>query len=198
MNDRQFLTRKNTETRSQDEQPLPRRVTKSLFCKALDELCGREPVSEKWLIAPSLRIGHQWLDTIAMQGRPVLNCRVKTLKGVALELAGPEMARQGVSLVSATGSLVLMDSILHCLPLNGYLSSLPPSPGLARVVLSSINALRMAGIVPDSLDPVCFDEPSKAEDMKFLLVAYMEALDEARAGGLRGSATDGQVQPERA
>ncbi len=180
MNERQFLTQTNTDTRAQAGQPLPRQGMRSRFCAALEELCRKEPVREKWLIAPSLRIGHQWLDIVALQGQPVLNCRVKTLKGVVLELAGPEMAHKGVSLVSVTGSLILMDSILHRLPLHGYLSSLPRSPGLARVVLSSIDALRMADIVPDSLDPSCFDEPSKADDMKFLLGTYLDALGQRR------------------
>lgn len=150
----------------------------SLLCESLGRKCTEQPLREKWLIAPSLRIGNQWLETIAMHGTAVLNCRVKTLKGMALELAGPDMASQGISLVSGTGSLMLVDAILHHLPISGYLASLPTSPGLARVILSAVNALRMAGMDAEHIDPSCFDEPDKADDMRFLMVAYQEALQQ--------------------
>ena len=176
MNDGNFGPRPRTAQRSKSGKHPSGLTRPSRFCESLAQWCSEKPIQEKWLIAPSLRIGHQWLETITMLGQPVLNCRVKTLKGLALELAGSEMAGQGKSLVSGTGASILMDAILLRLPRNGYLSSLPPSPGLARVVVSSVNALRMAGLAPESLDPSCFDEPSKADDMKYLLVAYGEAL----------------------
>ena len=98
----------------------------------------------------------------------VLNCRVKTLKGMALELAGPDLARRELSLVSGTGSLMLVDSILApSSPLADICRPCRQAPAWARVIVSAINALRMAGMTPDHLDPSCFDEPAKADDMRF-------------------------------
>jgi ATP-dependent helicase/nuclease subunit B len=146
------------------------------FTSALTNVCRGDPLREKWLIAPSLRVGHQWLDTVAMNGCPVLNCRIKTVKGMALELAGPQMARRGLSLVSSTGSLVLIDGILCRLAPSAYLAGAPVGPGLCKTVLAAVEGMRLAGMVPDDLDSSCFEEPRKAEDLAFIVSAYMDAL----------------------
>jgi hypothetical protein len=146
----------------------------------LSRVCQERLLQEKWLIAPSLRVGHQWLDIVTLSGGPVLNVRIKTLKGLALDLAAPEMARLGVSLISATGSLFLVDQILNKLQghSSSYLSSLPPSPTLSRTVCSAIDALRAAGINVADLRPQCFEAPEKSEDLAFVLTEYLRILDE--------------------
>ena len=143
-------------------------------------VCRDHLLEEKWLIAPSLRVGHQWLDNVALNGRPVVNARAKTLKSMALELAGPEMTAKGVSLVSARAALILVDRIVSRLrkePSN-YLASLPPSPNLSATMLSTISALRLAGVSPDGLDQKCFEVAQKARDLAWVLTAYLEALRE--------------------
>lgn len=146
----------------------------------LARICRERLLDEKWLIAPSLRVGHQWLDIVTLAGGPLLNARIKTLKGLALDLAGPEMARQGVSLITATGSLVFVDRILNRLPesSSGYLSSLPPSPTLSKTVCSTIDALRLAGLSEADLRPQCFEAPEKSEDLAFALTEYLRVLGE--------------------
>src|SRR5208337_1250895 len=93
------------------------------FARELARVCQQRLLDEKWLIAPSLRVGHQWLDIVTLANGPVLNVRIKTLKGLALDLAGPEMARLGVSLITATGSLIFVDRIINRLRSSstGYL-----------------------------------------------------------------------------
>ncbi|MBI5569623.1 MAG: PD-(D/E)XK nuclease family protein [Desulfomonile tiedjei] len=152
------------------------------FLAALSRHCRDNLILEKWIVAPSLRVGHQWLDTIALAGQPVVNARIKTLKGLALELAGPEMARSGVSLISSTGSLVLVDRLLDGLRSapSAYLASLPPGQGLSKTVLSSITALRLANLGPDELERSSFEEPAKARDLQYLLNGWLEALQRDR------------------
>ena len=135
---------------------------------------------EKWLVTPSLRVGHQWLDTVTLAGGPVLNVRVKTLKGIALELAGPDMARLGVSLITTTGSLIFIDRIVNRLrsSSSGYLSSLPTGPTLSQTVCSTVDALRLAGLTAQDLDPQCFEAPEKSRDLAFILTEYLCALAE--------------------
>ena len=65
------------------------------LARELARICQERLLEEKWLIAPSLRVGHQWIDTVTLANGPVLNVRIKTLKALALDLAGPEMARAG-------------------------------------------------------------------------------------------------------
>ncbi|MGO9568975.1 MAG: PD-(D/E)XK nuclease family protein [Desulfomonilaceae bacterium] len=150
------------------------------LARELARVCQERLLEEKWLIAPSLRVGHQWLDIVTLAGGPVLNVRIKTLKGLALDLAGPEMARQGVSLITATGTLILVDRILNRLRSlsSGYLSFLPPSPTLSRTACSSIDALRLAGLNPGDLHPQCFEAPEKSQDLAFVLTEYLRTLDE--------------------
>jgi PD-(D/E)XK nuclease superfamily len=150
------------------------------FARELSRVCRERLLEEKWLIAPSLRVGHQWLDTVTISGEPVLNVRIKTLKGLALDLAAAEMARLGVSLITPTGSLVLVDRLLNRLSgrSSGYLSSLPPSSTLSRTVCSTIDALRLAGLNVSDLRPQYFEAPEKSKDLVFLLGEYLSTLDE--------------------
>lgn len=152
------------------------------LARELSRLCQEHILEEKWLIAPSLRVGHQWLDIVTLAAGPVLNVRIKTLKGLALDLAGPKMAESGFSLITATGSLILIDRILNQLrsSYSGYLSSLPPSPTLSRTVCSAIDAIRLANLNANDLHPQCFEAPEKSKDLAFILTEYLQILGEKR------------------
>ena len=102
------------------------------FAQALAKVCRESLLAEKWLITPSLRVGHQWLDAIVREGQPAVNVRINTIKSLALELAAPEMAAKGASLIAADGAAILVDSIASRLlhGESGYLSNLQPSAGL--------------------------------------------------------------------
>ena len=150
----------------------------NVLVRELSRVCQEHLLAEKWLLAPSLRVGHQWLDTVTLAAGPVLNVRIKTLKGLALDLAGPKMAESGLSLITATGSLILVDRILHQMrsTSSGYLSSLPPSPTLSRTVYSAIDAIRLAGLNADDLHPQCFEAPEKSKDLALILTEYLQIL----------------------
>ena len=62
------------------------------FIAALAGLCASRPLDEKRLVAPSRRVGNQWLDAAARAGRPMLNVRVETLRSLAVDLAAPALA----------------------------------------------------------------------------------------------------------
>jgi len=146
--------------------------------RELAKICREELIREKWLIAPSLRVGQQWLDRVALDGRPVLNARVKTFKVLAIELAAQEMARNGFSLVSNSASLIIVDRIIDRLAEKSatYISSLPKSMGLCSLILSAITSLRLAGVGSERLEPSCFEEPAKAQDLIYILNEYLLAL----------------------
>ena len=65
-------------------------------------------LAEKWLIAPSRRVGNQWAECVARSGQAAVNLRVKTLKSLATELAGQEMLAQKVKLVSEQAGPLLI------------------------------------------------------------------------------------------
>ena len=72
----------------------------SILTSALKDVCRDRLLDEKWLLAPSRRIGHQWLDVVARAGQPAVNVRIKTIRSLALELAAPEITAKAVRLVS--------------------------------------------------------------------------------------------------
>src|SRR5262245_3566022 len=131
---------------------------------ALANVCREHVLEEKWLIAPSRRVGYQWLEVVTRAGQPVVNARVKTLSSLALELAGPELARRNVRLVPAAAGPLLVDSIWTRRPRdrNDYLSKLVHSFELSRTLHASIAALRRARIEPDSIDVRHFEVTDKA------------------------------------
>jgi hypothetical protein len=60
------------------------------FVDSLADYCGAHVLTEKWVLAPSLRVGHQWLESVARRGQPVLNAHVKSFQSFALDLAAAE------------------------------------------------------------------------------------------------------------
>ena len=117
----------------------------SLLIQWLARICREHLLDEKWLIAPSLRVGHQWVDAVVRNGQPAVNVRISTIKGFALDLAASEMAAKGAGLIAADGAAILVDSIASRL-LHGksaYLSNLQPSPGLSQTMLSAIETIRL-------------------------------------------------------
>jgi ATP-dependent helicase/nuclease subunit B len=148
------------------------------FTNALAALCKERLLAEKWILSPSLRVGHQWLDSITRSGQAVVNARIKTLKGMALDLAGPEMARSGVALVSDRGAAILIDRILNLLRSESptYVTKMAPSPTLSQSVYSSIKDIRLAGLGPEDLVSHHFEHPDKASELSLILSEYLSVL----------------------
>ena len=94
------------------------------FTTALRDLCATEILEEKWLVAPSRRVGRQWLDTVTRAGQPVLNLRLTTLPHLALELAAPELERRGLRLLRGARAEVLVGRLWAALRAGqgGYLA----------------------------------------------------------------------------
>ena len=150
---------------------------------ALADVCRERMLAEKWVIAPSLRVGHQWLEAVARGGQAVVNARVKTLTHVALDLAGPAMAREGLSLLGTVGGQVVMGRVWARLRQEregGYLLGLEASPGLFQTLLTAVQDIRLAGLDANGLSPRGFEVGAKGEELAAILRAY---LDELRAAG---------------
>ncbi len=147
--------------------------------EGLRALCASRIPDETWLIAPSRRVGIQWLDAVAMSGQPVVNFRVKTLRGLALQMAAPGMAARGVGFMSKSRSEIVASRALERLSKQdgGYLAGLMVSPGLTRTLSGAFSDLRMAGLVSGDLDPGNFEVAAKGQDVKALLEEYEQELE---------------------
>ena len=143
----------------------------------LARICGQRLLDPKWLIAPSLRIGQQWLIAIARQGQPVVNVQVKTLRGLALELAGPILAGQGLELASDGRSRLIIDHIWARMRAEAaYLGPLPAGESLTRALHQTLSAIRLAGLEAEDLKAGRFEAPAKGREMAALLAAWLAEL----------------------
>jgi RecB family exonuclease len=146
----------------------------------LAAICRDRLLDEKWILAPSLRAGHEWLVSVTRSGQAVVNCHVKTITNLALQLAAPTMVAAGVELVSARGATLLIDWIIRQLrrPEDGYLWQLPPSAGLAHAVYAAIDDVRRAGLDDRQLRPQCFEVSAKGQELAAVLQEYLQELHE--------------------
>ncbi|MHC4252031.1 MAG: PD-(D/E)XK nuclease family protein, partial [Planctomycetota bacterium] len=144
---------------------------------ALAEVCREHPLDEKWLVAPTLRIGHQWVEAAARSVRPVVNVNVTTLRRLTLDLAGPEIASRGGRLTSDLECEALVDATCRSLVReDGYLLSGDPDPGLTRALAAAVRELRLAGLSPGDLVANRFEVPEKGHELAAIFAAYVEAL----------------------
>ena len=74
------------------------------YTHVLAMACEKHRLAEKCLVAPFLRVGHQWLDAVVHSGQPAVNVRINTMKGLALDLAVPEMAANAATLIESEGA----------------------------------------------------------------------------------------------
>ena len=77
----------------------------NVLTREISKVCRDHLLVEKWVLAPSLRAGHEWLVAVTRSGQPVINGHVKTLFKLALDLAGPLMVEKELELVSAQARL---------------------------------------------------------------------------------------------
>ena len=119
------------------------------ICRAPDLL-----FKEKWLIAPTRRVGYQWLDSVALAGCSPFNFHVKTFRSLSLDIATPRMKDAAASLADPIQNEVLMGRVFGKLRKpegEGYLLGLPPGPGLTSVLSGAIRDLRLAGLTARDL-----------------------------------------------
>jgi ATP-dependent helicase/nuclease subunit B len=150
------------------------RLTKSLV-----DVCTRNLLAEKWLIAPSRRVGHQWLEAVARSGTPVVNVHVKTPTSLAVDLAAQQMAARGLTLLSPRGGAFLVDRIVRRLQNGGlqYLAQLEPSAGLSESIYGAITAIRLAGLDSEALSDDRFEVAGKGHDLRTALQEYLAELE---------------------
>jgi ATP-dependent helicase/nuclease subunit B len=139
--------------------------------------CSENVLEEKRLLAPSRRTGIQWLDRVATSGQPVMNCRVTTIEGLAMEIAAPEVERLGLAYPGDVALEVLLARALEDLRGGGgYLSGMGASPGLTRTIRRAVTDLRLAGQDSSRISPDAFEVGLKGEEVAGLLAEYEKRL----------------------
>jgi ATP-dependent helicase/nuclease subunit B len=153
----------------------------NILTSALRDYFREHVLEEKVLLAPSRRVGFQWLDAVARSGSPVVSARVETLTGIALSLAAPEMDRLGLRLIGGVRLEFAVDNIASGLIGSrggAYLSGIAPSPGLTRTLTAAIRDLRLAGVTSRSIKPAAFEVEEKGLEVKQMLAEFEKLLSE--------------------
>ena len=151
--------------------------TTNALIDALACICREHVLDEKWLIAPSRRVAHQWLERVTRAGAPVVNVRVKTTRSLAIGLLAEELAagRYAVS-TPAERRIIVAAAWDRAMDDGGYLGSAKVTPGLLALAEKTLLDLRMAGIASGALDPAHFEDPQKGRELQRLLKAYEAGL----------------------
>ncbi len=143
----------------------------------LSEVCREHLLDEKWLLAPSLRAGHEWLSAVARAGQPVVNAHVQTVMKLALGLAAPFLADKKLELISRHQGTLVVEQVMRRLQKpDGYLWKLPPSERLAAAVFNALGAIRRAGLNPGDLMPDHFEVAAKGFELREISNEYLQSL----------------------
>lgn len=146
---------------------------------ALGDICREHKTAEKWLVMPSLALGHTIVERLALSGYPSINLRPTTPVHLARTITAPILsARQIAALPDAIGP-ALIGRLLAELPTAeaSYFQELADSPGLAEALWSAILEVRLCGLRPQDLTDGRFVSPIKARELRALLSAYEQYLE---------------------
>ena len=82
----------------------------------LAEVCSSRLLDTKWLLSPSLRIGHQWIETLVRSGHAIVNLHPMTVSRIALEVVGSELAAQELTVAARTMAPMIVEAAWTELP----------------------------------------------------------------------------------
>jgi ATP-dependent helicase/nuclease subunit A len=133
-----------------------------------------------WLVAPSRRVGNEWLETLARTGRPTANLHVTTMSALAYDIVSSTLARDGVELAPPRAKLVAVERILQDRrdDLRSFAAA-ESLPRLAERILQSLEALRDAGLAAPQVARGLRNS-AKGRDLALLLDRYEAMLREMR------------------
>jgi RecB family exonuclease len=162
--------------------PAPARdAGSSRLIAEIARVCSESPLEEKILVVPSLLVGHTLVERLAREGHGWMNLRVATPRALALELVGPQLAREGRRLVSRAQALALVEhACAQTLGSRSYFGELRKRPGLHRALQRTLEELRATGIGPSAIPASAFTDPRKPREIRAILRAYEKALSANR------------------
>ena len=142
----------------------------------LNDVCTANLLHTKWLLAPSHRVGHQWVENLVRRGQSAVNLHPTTVLRLALDIVGFELAENGLTLASCSVGPLVVDATWDQLSPDGYLGRLEGSADLSAAVYESLLSVRLAGASANDLNESHLESAAKAKDIVVLLNAYQEFL----------------------
>jgi len=153
-----------------------------LFLSHLAEYCRTHVTKNKWVLVPTLTLGHTLGERLALKGKGWTNLRFLTPDELARQIAGPFLLAKGINpTTDGIGSALMMRLMLN-LPshIPTYFRPMAHRPELADTLWQSVNELRMTNITAATFTCSSFPPGAKREELYALLQAYEQYLCEAK------------------
>jgi len=135
-------------------------------------------VGEKILIAPDLRAGQQWLNTLTLHNCPVVNIRVKTLKHLVMDLSRAELS-QKQHLSGYKADFFIANIWNKISDKMKYFDKAKPTLSLYQTIFRTIMDIRLADLTPDYIRESNNSSNRKLEDISVILDEYSVTLKES-------------------
>jgi len=150
----------------------------SRYVDELAALCRARLFAEKWVLAPSHRVGNQWLERVARAGGGVVNARIATPRSLAFMLAAEDLARQGAIFLDDVGGALVVEEVWATLPgaAKVYFQDLLPTPTFFAQLRDTLQELRLAGADASTLPVGALEVEAKRDALAALGRAYGERL----------------------
>ncbi|MSR35123.1 MAG: PD-(D/E)XK nuclease family protein [Gemmatimonadetes bacterium] len=161
--------------------PDPRSLPYTLLTALAAEADRSAPGARTLLVAPTRGEGREILRALARSRGGWLGLEVTTVRPLALELVGSDLAARGLTLLDefAEQSLIdeLLDEALEATPGADSLRELAESVGFRAAVRDAVGALRLAGVDARRLASAAFADRLKRDLLVTLLARYEERLE---------------------
>jgi ATP-dependent helicase/nuclease subunit B len=145
----------------------------------LADVCANHKTEEKLLVVPNRQSGYQLLEALAWEGAPWLNLRPVTPFELALETAAPELAARRLHLLTTGEALYITETLLAGMADRDelyYFAPLQQAGGLARIILNTVDEIRLTGLTSLGFDPTRLVSAQKGAELKNILCRYESAL----------------------
>ena len=150
----------------------------NLFLAQLAELCRTERARAKWVIVPTLTLGHTLGERLALGGNGWVNVRFTTPLDLALPMEAPFLVEGGVDPApDDIGPALIMRLLLELPPtVPAYFRELAEQPQMAEALWASLAELRMTGVSAAAFPPEAFTSAGKHAELRALLASYEQHL----------------------
>jgi ATP-dependent helicase/nuclease subunit B len=155
--------------------------------RQLADICDNHRWQPKWVIVPSHALGRMLGERLVRQGVNWANLRFIPPAALAIQIAGPRLAVNGVRFLDEDSGPALVLKLLLDLPADvpAYFRPLADQPGMAEALWSALRDTRLAGLAASDLTPTAFPSPAKHAEVQALATAYEQYL---ASGGLADTA----------
>jgi ATP-dependent helicase/nuclease subunit A len=131
------------------------------------------PEPPAWLVAPSRRVGLQWVETLVRSGHPVVNLQITTISALAFNVIAAKLSTESLLVASPRAKVAIIERLLraHAATFESLSGAVVSTRRLAERVLHSVEALRMAGLGPGQVGAALAGQ-AKGRDLDTLMREY--------------------------